>query len=65
MFACTVAVGAYCQGRSGQIVPDERFSSELVYDTTVNDVVTPKMYVTYHDGQAYPEYIVTFRSSHI
>jgi len=32
-----------------------------LYDTTVNDVKSPGIFVTYHDAQAYPEYLVKFK----
>ena len=32
-----------------------------LYDTTTNRATAPSMFVTYHDAQAYPEYIVRFR----
>jgi poly [ADP-ribose] polymerase 10/14/15 len=31
----------------------------LLYDTTVNRLGQPDMYVAYHDAQAYPEYLIT------
>jgi hypothetical protein len=32
-----------------------------LFDTTVNNVANPSIYVTYHDAQSYPEYLITFR----
>ena len=32
-----------------------------LYDSTVNNVGNPQIFVTYHDAQAYPEYLVRFK----
>lgn len=60
MFVCRVVVGEYCQGRSGIPAPDVR-SGHTLYDSTVDNMSNPNMYVTYHDAQAYPEYLVKFK----
>ena len=60
MFWVRVAVGEYCKGVKDALTPDVRDGLNL-YDTTVNDVKNPSIYVTYHDAQAYPEYLVKFR----
>jgi len=59
MFLCRVLVGEYCLGREDQPTPDVRSGTEL-YDSTVNNLQDPTIFVTYNDSQAYPEYIVTF-----
>ena len=33
----------------------------LLYDSTVNKMADPIMWVTYHDAQAYPDYLVRFK----
>merc|ERR1719377_230225 len=60
MFLCRVVVGEFCQGRSNALAPDVR-TGHLLYDSTVDNLSNPNMYVTYHDSQAYPEYLVKFR----
>ena len=64
MFLCRVTVGEYCQGHHNQMVPDVRQGHQL-YDSTVDTmrdaVYGPTMFVVYHDAQAYPEYLVTFK----
>jgi len=59
MFLCRVVVGEYCRGVKDGIAPDVR-SGHVLYDTTVDNVKDPSIYVTYHDAQAYPEYLVHF-----
>jgi len=51
MFVCRVVVGVYCIGRQNALTPDVRQGHQL-YDTTVNNMNDPEIYVTYHDAQA-------------
>jgi len=59
MFAARVMVGEYCKGKEDAPAPDVYKGNEL-YDTTVDDVQTPKIFVTYRDGQAYPQYLIRY-----
>lgn len=62
MFLCRVVVGEYCQGKKDALTPDVRdVNKHLLYDTTVDNMKDPSIYVTYHDAQAYPEYLVQFK----
>ena len=60
MFLVRVTVGEYCKGIQDALTPDVR-SGHKLYDTTVNDMKNPAIFVTYHDAQAYPEYLVKFK----
>lgn len=61
MFLCRVLIGDYCKGNSGQLLPDSKFdNSEELFDSTVNDIQNPSVFVTYHDAQVYPEYLVAY-----
>ena len=51
MFLCRVVVGEFCQGRSNALAPDVR-TGNMLYDSTVDSVSNPRMYITYHDAQA-------------
>lgn len=63
MFLCRVAVGFYCKGTKDALAPDERVPAKnILYDSTVDIMDNPTKYVTYHDAQAYPEYLVKFRT---
>ena len=55
-------VGQYCKGVKDALTPDVREGLHL-YDTTVNDVKNPAIFVTYHDAQAYPEYLIKFKQA--
>uniref|UniRef100_A0A7S3LFQ9 Poly [ADP-ribose] polymerase n=1 Tax=Amphora coffeiformis TaxID=265554 RepID=A0A7S3LFQ9_9STRA len=69
MMACRVVVGEYCKGHMDALTPDLRDASRnMLYDTTVgllgsDNMSSPSIYVTYHDAQAYPEYLIAFKSS--
>ena len=60
MFWTRVVVGEYCKGVKDALTPDVRSGLDL-FDTTVNNVADPAIFVTYHDAQAYPEYLIKFR----
>ena len=68
MMACRVVVGEYCRGVQDAVTPDIRdHKTQSLYDSTVgllsNDTMdNPSIYVTYHDAQAYPEYLITFKA---
>jgi poly [ADP-ribose] polymerase 10/14/15 len=59
VFLCKVAVGSYCLGKKDAPAPDIKEGSTL-YDSTVDNMRDPSIYVTYHDGQAYPDYLLEF-----
>ena len=62
MFACRVVVGEYCKGKANALVPDVRnAATDELYDSTVDDVSDPSIFVTYHDAQPYAEYLIEFR----
>ena len=59
---CRVVAGEFCLGTQDCVAPDERPGFRHVrYDSTVDRLDFPGIFVTYHDAQAYPEYLVTFR----
>ena len=59
VFLCRVVVGEYCEGVKDAATPPVRYDT-VRFDSTVDDVVNPSIYVTFHDSQAYPEYLVKF-----
>jgi poly [ADP-ribose] polymerase 10/14/15 len=64
MFLCRVIVGDWCRGVEGQLTPDAKPHNPLeLFDSTVNSVSQPSIFVIYHDAQAYPEYLISFRNS--
>ena len=60
MFAYSVAIGEYCKGVTDAIAPPARVGNQL-FDSTVDDVFSPSIFVTYPDAPAYPDYLIPFR----
>jgi hypothetical protein len=60
MFLCRVATGEFCLGVRDAPAPRVR-TGVILYDSTVDNVADPRTFVTYHDSQAYPEYLVRYR----
>ena len=63
IFLVRAVVGQYCKGVKDALTPDVRDAAKnLLYDSTVDTDPgkEPSIYVTYHDAQAYPEYMIKF-----
>ena len=41
--------------------PNQARDGAVLFDSTVDDVRNPTIFVTYRDSQAYPDYLVKFR----
>ena len=64
IFAVRCVVGEWSQGVRDGLTPGVRDDAKnLLYDTTVDDMRKPSIFVTYHDAQAYPEYRVRFNQA--
>jgi hypothetical protein len=77
LFVCRVMVGETSQGYNEQLVPEVRVeATQQQYDSTTDKIDSPEpndsnpgqygssvrqMYVTYHDAQAYPEYLIEYK----
>ncbi|XP_071090725.1 uncharacterized protein [Haliotis cracherodii] len=62
MFLARVLTGMYCEGAEQMKVPPTRDSkNQILYDSVVNNVDAPDMFVIFNDTQAYPEYLITYR----
>ena len=60
---CNVIVGDYCVGKVNAPTPDPRPDNQnATYDSTVNDIDDPILFVTFNDAQAYPAYLLEFDS---
>ncbi|XP_029943875.1 protein mono-ADP-ribosyltransferase PARP14-like isoform X2 [Salarias fasciatus] len=64
MFVARVLTGIYTQGNSSMNVPPPRDSQQPHdrFDSVVDRMDKPQMYIVFHDNQAYPEYLITFKS---
>ncbi|CAK6978811.1 protein mono-ADP-ribosyltransferase PARP14-like [Scomber scombrus] len=63
MFVARVLTGIYTQGRSDMKVPPPLSDQQPHerYDSVVDKMDNPNMYVVFHDHQAYPDYLITFK----
>ncbi|CAB4023202.1 poly [ADP-ribose] polymerase 14-like [Paramuricea clavata] len=62
MYIARVLVGEYTEGKEGLVVPppiDEN-NRAVCYDSVVDNVTKPQVFVIFYDYQSYPEYLVTF-----
>ena len=58
VFLVRVVTGEFCKGVKNALTPDLRNAAKnQLYDSTVDNVRDPSIFVTYHDAQAYPEYM--------
>ena len=56
VFLVRVVTGEFCKGVKNALTPDLRNAAKnQLYDSTVDNVRDPSIFVTYHDAQAYPE----------
>ncbi|XP_016415475.1 uncharacterized protein LOC107745958 [Sinocyclocheilus rhinocerous] len=60
MFVARVLTGYYALGQGDMRTPPERVAPDL-YDSVVDDTQNPSMFVVFHDCQAYPDYLITFK----
>ncbi len=66
LFLSLVLLGHYTRGDSSMKVAPIRPGPPgvvLKFDSTVDIEDAPSIFVVYHDAQAYPEYLITFRRS--
>ena len=62
MFLARVLIGEFAQGNEHLRVPPEKPGKPgYLFDTVVDDVSKPSLFVVFNDCQAYPEYLVTFQ----
>nr|XP_019950902.1 PREDICTED: poly [ADP-ribose] polymerase 14-like [Paralichthys olivaceus] len=63
IFVARVLTGIYTEGKSEMKVPPPRDSQQPHdrYDSVVDRMNNPSMYVVFHDNQAYPDYLITFK----
>ena len=61
MLLAEVAVGLWAKGAQGMrscpVLPGEKYRR---YNSLVNDVTAPSIFVVQHTSQAYPAYLITY-----
>ncbi|XP_029943859.1 protein mono-ADP-ribosyltransferase PARP14-like [Salarias fasciatus] len=63
MFVARVLTGIYTQGNKDMNVPPPRDSRRPHdrFDSVVDKMDNPQMYIVFHDNQSYPDYLITFK----
>uniref|UniRef100_A0A672IGB1 Poly [ADP-ribose] polymerase n=1 Tax=Salarias fasciatus TaxID=181472 RepID=A0A672IGB1_SALFA len=62
LYAARVFTGRFTAGKSSMVAPPPRGTDPTdCYDSLVDKLVQPTMFVVFHDDQAYPEYLITFK----
>jgi len=61
MYLALVLTGDYTLGNSGyRVTPDNPDKPGFKFDSVVDNVSNPGMFVVFLDNQAYPKYLITF-----
>jgi len=63
MYLTRVLVGEYTLGRRGLLTPPPKNPVDPtdIYDSVVDQVPNPRIFVVFYDWQCYPEYLITFQ----
>ena len=63
MYLAKVLVGEYTVGRQGMLTPPVKNVYDVcdTYDTVVDNVTNPGIFVVFYEWQCYPEYLITFQ----
>ncbi|XP_056316966.1 protein mono-ADP-ribosyltransferase PARP15-like isoform X2 [Danio aesculapii] len=61
MFVARVLTGHYTQGLGNMKTTPVRVALGQLYDSVVDNIQNPTMFVVFHDCQAYPDYLITFK----
>ncbi|CAN9509740.1 unnamed protein product [Ophioblennius macclurei] len=62
LYAARVLTGRYTAGKGTLVAPPPRGTDPTdCFDSVVDNATLPSMFVVFHDDQAYPEYLITFK----
>ena len=64
MYYAQVLTGEYTVGDSSMRAPppkNPQVDDNVLFDSTVNNVSTPTIFVVYLDSQCYPAYLITYQ----
>lgn len=64
MYLTRVLVGEYTVGRQGLLTPPAKNQLDDptdTYDSVVDQIPNPRIFVVFYDWQCYPEYLITFQ----
>lgn len=61
IFLCRVLIGESTRGMANmRTLPEIPTNKGCYYNSAVDNVKKPTMFVAFHDAQAYPDYLITF-----
>ena len=61
LFLSEVITGEYAQGKSEYKTPPVKGYSNKLYNSVVDNVNDPKIFVIFRDTSAYPTYLISFQ----
>ena len=61
MYVARVLVGKFAQGSRGMKTPPKKGSGTDLYDSVVDNIHSPSIFVVFPDNQSYPEYLICFK----
>ena len=64
MYYARVLVGEYTVGKSSMMVPpakNPRKNPNILFDSLVDNLAVPSIFVVGPDAQSYPEYLIIFK----
>lgn len=62
MYLCCVLTGEYALGQKDIVAPPTKGSNSVdLFDSVVDNMNSPNMFIVFHDDYAYPEYLITFK----
>lgn len=60
MFVALVLVGEYTRGTGAYVRPPHKPDGKTFYDSCVNQVNDPSIFVIFEKQQIYPEYVIEY-----
>eukprot|EP00731_Ephydatia_muelleri_P032731 Em0024g275a len=65
IYVCLVLTGSYTAGKQGMKVPPPKDpeNEAVLFDSVVDKTTDPSMFIVFHDSQAYPKYLITFKEA--
>ena len=64
VYLAWVLTGEYTKGESNMVVPppkNPQINQHVPFDSTVDNIANPSIFVVYNDSQTYPDYIIKYK----
>lgn len=62
MFVARVLVGEFTRGSSSYVRPPAKGLDKNLYDSCVDNIINPAIFVIFEKYQIYPEFVIEYRS---